>query len=52
MTLSKMLRSLDWPSSYERQREHDGVHHIERDLHFRPGPFTEVIARYRKERGK
>lgn len=25
---------------------------IERDLHFQPGPFTEVIARYRKERGQ
>ena len=25
---------------------------IERDVHFRPGPFTEVIARYRKERGR
>ena len=25
---------------------------IERDLHFRPGPFTEVITRYRKERGQ
>jgi hypothetical protein len=25
---------------------------IERDLHFRPGPFSEVIARHRKERGQ
>lgn len=25
---------------------------IERDLHFQPGPFSEVIARYRKERGQ
>jgi Protein of unknown function (DUF2958) len=25
---------------------------IERDLYFQPGPFTEVIARYRKERGQ
>ena len=25
---------------------------IERDLHFRPGLFTQVIARYRQERGQ
>jgi Protein of unknown function (DUF2958) len=25
---------------------------IERDLHFRPAPFSEVISRYRKERGR
>jgi len=25
---------------------------IERDLHFRTGPFSEVIARYRAERGR
>jgi hypothetical protein len=25
---------------------------IERDLHFRPGPWSEVIARYRHERGE
>ena len=25
---------------------------IERDLHFRPGPFSEVFARYRAERGR
>ena len=24
---------------------------IERDLHFRPGPFSEVIKQYRRERG-
>jgi hypothetical protein len=24
---------------------------IERDLHFRPGPFREVIKQYRRERG-
>ncbi len=25
---------------------------IERDLYFKPGPFEDVIARYRKERGE
>jgi len=25
---------------------------IERDLHFAPGPFSEVLARFRKERGQ
>ena len=25
---------------------------IERDLYFNPGPFSEVIARFRKERGQ
>lgn len=25
---------------------------IERDLYFKPGPFKEVIARYRSERGE
>src|SRR5579863_8684043 len=25
---------------------------IERDLHFQPGPFTEVITRYWQERGQ
>jgi hypothetical protein len=25
---------------------------IERDLYFRPGPFSEVIERYRRERGQ
>ena len=25
---------------------------IERDLHFQQGPFSDVIARYRKERGQ
>ena len=25
---------------------------IEKDLYFRPGPFSEVIKRYRHERGK
>lgn len=25
---------------------------IERDLSFKPGPFSEVIARFRKERGQ
>ena len=25
---------------------------IERDLHFTPAPFSEIISRYRKERGQ
>ncbi len=25
---------------------------VERDLHFKPGKFTEVIARFRRERGQ
>ena len=25
---------------------------IERDLYFRPGPFSEVLARFRRERGE
>jgi hypothetical protein len=25
---------------------------LERDLYFRPGPFSQVIEQYRKERGQ
>jgi len=25
---------------------------IERDLHFKPGPFSKVIEQYRRERGQ
>jgi len=28
-----------------------GLFSVERDLYFEPGPFSEIIARHRKERG-
>jgi hypothetical protein len=38
-------------SELESVRGHLGLA-IERDLHFQPGPFSKVIERYRRERGR